>query len=80
MSTTPPVFTDSTECNNYVKKLFVENNVEPKKTFWGFVWGELIALIAQVMVFGSAFALTSNFFDDKEKAVQIFSEKSVAVR
>lgn len=75
MSPTPPLFPNLPACKSYVAKLLDENNVEPKKTKLEFVWSELFALLAQVLVFGIAFALSSNFLDDKDKAVKIFSEK-----
>lgn len=75
MSPTPPTFPNLPACKSYVAKLFDENNIEPKKTKLEFVWSEFFALLAQVLVFGIAFALSSNFLDDKAKAVQIFSEK-----
>lgn len=73
----PPVLPFDTlkECNNHINDLLKENNVEPKKTKLGFIWAQFVALIAQVVVFCIAFALTSNFFADKTKAIQIFSEK-----
>lgn len=70
-----PVFSNLSSWKTYVAKLLEENNVEPKKTKFEFVWSEFFALLAQVMVFGIAFALSSNFLDDKDKAVKIFSEK-----
>lgn len=75
MSVTPPSFSSLSGCKSYVSKLFNENNIEPKKTLSEFIWEEFVALVAQVLVFGIAFALTSNFLEDKNKAVQIFSEK-----
>lgn len=70
-----PVFPNLPSCKTYVAKLLDENNVEPKKTKVEFVWSEFFALLAQVAVFGAAFALSSNFLDDKDKAMKIFSEK-----
>jgi hypothetical protein len=75
MSPAPPVFTDLPSCENHLKKIFEENNIHPKKTTLQFMWGEFVALIVQVMVFGFAFAMSSNFLEDKKKAVQIFSTK-----
>jgi len=75
MSPTPPSFPNFPACKTYVAKLLEENNVEPKRTKLEFVWSEFFALLAQVLVFGIVIALSSNFFDDKNKTVKIFSEK-----
>lgn len=75
MSTSPPDFPDLDSCKRHAEKLFSENNIEPKKTKLHFVWSEFVALSAQVLVFWCAFALMSNFFDDKGKAIQIFIAK-----
>lgn len=75
MSPTPPVFPHLSACKTYVDNLLKENNIEFKKTKGQFIWTEFVAMVAQVLVFGIAFALTSNFLEDKNKAVQIFSEK-----
>lgn len=75
MSTSTPDFPDFESCKRHAEKLFSENNIEPKKTKLHFIWSEFVALSAQVLVFGCAFALTSNFFEDKGKATQIFIAK-----
>jgi hypothetical protein len=75
MSPTPPTFSNLPACKSYVAKLLDENNIEPKKTKLEFVGSELFALLAQVLVFGTAFALSSNFLDDKDKSIKMFSEK-----
>lgn len=75
MPSTPPEFSDVHICSIYVQKMLDENNIQPKKTKLQFVWGEFVTLVAQVLVFGFAFALASNFFEDKNQTVQIFSAK-----
>jgi hypothetical protein len=76
MSTLPPDFPDLDSCKRHAERLVRENNIEPKKTKLHFIWSEFVALSAQVLVFGCAFALMSNFLEEKGKAVQIFIAKA----
>lgn len=75
MSPTPPRFPNLPKCKSYVAKLFNDNNIEPKKTMLEFVWAEFFAMLAQVLVFTTVFALSSNLMTDKAKTIQILSEK-----
>jgi len=40
-----------------------------------FIWSEFVAVIVQVIVSGFALAMASNFFEDKDKAVQTFATR-----